>query len=310
MTSTIRPSHKRFLIVFNPLPNKRRKQKLQRVILRLKQAGHDWQLCPTDESYGANKHYFDHNLAEFTDVIVLGGDGTFNLVVNLVQGFDVNVGLIPAGTGNDFARAWYGSKHKDMAHILDVVLGHHVESISLGRCEFDHVRDSESGQSVRYFHNVAGTGFDAALAESMRNQKGIFQSLSYLTAAVRHIPFYKEPHCEIAIGDYEYAYKNLITVFANSRFFGNGMHVAPHADPNSSNLAIVRVEKYPIWTKLALIGKLLMGTHTTSKRVHLTSTEAPIRIRTAGLLLESDGEYIGKSPCRVSIAKNSLLLKR
>ena len=310
MTKIPPPGAKRFLIVFNPLPNKPRKHLLQRLVLRLKQGGHDWHLCPTDENYGANRHYFTNHLHEFTDVIVLGGDGTFNLVVNLVQGSDARVGLIPAGTGNDFARAWYGKKRKDVSHILNTVLGDNVECISLGRVEFADKACSESGEAVRYFHNVMGMGFDAALAKSLRHSKGVFQGLGYLAAALQHIPFYREQACRIRYGETVLQYDNLITILANSPFFGNGMHIAPHADPKSSNLAIVRVEKFPFWTKMALIVRLLLGTHLSSTRVHSVTISNDVTIETTGLDLEADGEYLGHSPCTVSIKEHALLLKR
>jgi len=310
MTSPMKSGQKRFLIVFNPLPNRQRKTKLQRLLLRLRQGGHDWQLFPTDENYHANKHSFELHKGEFTDVIVLGGDGTFNLVVNLVQGHDVTVGLIPAGTGNDFARAWYGKKRNDMSFILDTVLGHRVESVSLGCCEFDDTEQSESKQTKRYFHNVMGMGFDAALAKSLRHNKGMFQSLGYILAALKNIPFYKEPECEIEVESENLQYRNLITVFGNSKFFGNGMAIAPDADPKSSDIQIVRVEKHKLWTKLVLITQLLLGRHKSSPNVDMKVTIEPVIIKTSGLDLEADGEYIGVSPCKVTTVKNALLLKR
>ena len=88
------------------------------------------------------------------------------------------------------------------------------------------------------------------------------------------------------------------------------MHIAPHADPKSSNLAIVRVEKFPFWTKMALIVRLLLGTHLSSNRVYSDTTAIAIEIETAGLDLEADGEYLGHSPCTVSIKEHALLLKR
>ena len=310
MTPPLTPGQKRFLIVFNPLPNRQRKARLQRLLLRLKQGNHDWQLFPTDENYAANKHSFDLHTDKFSDVIVLGGDGTFNLVVNLIQGHNVRVGLIPAGTGNDFARAWYGKSRNNVSHILNVVLGERAEPVSLGCCAFEDVKQSESGQLKRYFHNILGTGFDAALAKDLRHNKGWIQSLGYVLAAVKHIPFFKEPNCEIETESQTHTYHNLITVFANSKFFGNGMPVAPDADPKSSNLQLVRVGKHKAWTKLALITQLLLGRHKSSPHVDMKVCNDPTFIKTPGLDLEADGEYIGTSPCQVSVVENALLLKR
>lgn len=297
-------------MVFNPLPNRKRKRILSRLVGRMREQRLEWSLYPTAEDFSVNEHYFRQHLSEFSDVIVVGGDGTFNQLVNFIQGRSVRVGLMPAGTGNDFARAWYGNKRNNLDHLLDVVLSKDCEAIALGKCEFLNSANSESNQAIRYFHNVLGTGFDSSLAKALRHNKGWFQGLSYLIAAVRNIPFYKEKEIEITSQNKTDKYHNLITAFANSSYFGSGMKIAPNADPKSSSLDIMAVSKHNLATKLGLISLLMMGKHQTSRHVKYEQALESKTIKTEGLDLQADGEYIGQSPCVISIESQGIWLKR
>lgn len=307
---SITRNQQNYLVVFNPVPNRKRKRILSRLVTRLREQNLHWQMYPTSEDYSANEHYFKQHLQQYTDLIIVGGDGTFNLMVNFLVNTNIKVGLLPAGTGNDFARAWYGRKRNNLDQVLDIILSQDSESIHLGKCEFEQVGNSESKRSIRYFHNVLGTGFDSSLAKQLRHNKGWFQGLGYLLAAVRNIPFYREKSIALASSEVSETYLNLITAFANSRYFGSGMDIAPDADPKVSSMDVVSVEQYPLMTKLRLILLLMLGKHQGSKQVRYRTINEPVKIETEGLDLQADGEYIGQSPCVISIESQGIWLKR
>ena len=105
-------------------------------------------------------------------------------------------------------------------------------------------------------------------------------------------------------------WSDLITAFANSRYFGSGMDIAPDADPKVSSMDVVSVEQYPLMTKLRLILLLMLGKHQGSKQVRYRTINEPVKIETEGLDLQADGEYIGQSPCVISIDPQGIWLKR
>ncbi|GAB3002059.1 diacylglycerol/lipid kinase family protein [Psychrosphaera aestuarii] len=312
-----------FLIVFNPVQNTKRQQLLAQLITALKVKKLQYSLYPTEANLTANQHYFKHHLNEFSDIIVLGGDGTFNVVINCVlqDGLNTNIaiGLLPAGTGNDFAKRWYDAtqypKGLSNPQLIDIVIADKTKTLYIGECAFNG--------NTRYFHNVLGVGFDAVIAKQLVHKKSMFKSLSYLVAAARYIPFYREPESELLLSSNEssssnnyinvntYRYKNLITAFANSKFFGGGLPIAPSANPMDANLHLIRVPKLALHRKLALLTKLTMGKHLAEKEVHheILTSDHQGEIIKDGLEIEADGEFIGETPCLVKLSSHTLKIK-
>lgn len=298
-----------YLVVFNPLPNRRRACRLQKLVATLKEKQLIYTLYPTAPTKKANKIFFDKHHSEFTDVIVVGGDGTFNLVLNILVQYDFSVGLLPAGTGNDFARAWYGKDNNDLGTLLDIVTANDTLPITLGYCEWPERGKDVESQRV-YFHNVLGIGFDAAIAKALRHNKGTVPSLSYLIAALWYIPLYNEPECELTGLGLNKRYRNFMTAFANSKYFGSGLPVAPNASPTQTTLQMVKLEQQPLWTKFGLLLKLLRGKHQEAEQVEVLTVEGQVNVVTAGLDIEADGEYLGQTPCGIGKSDKVIRLKR
>jgi YegS/Rv2252/BmrU family lipid kinase len=301
----------KYLIVFNPLPSKKRQQIINLVKQTLIQKNTDFDFYPTDSLLSVNQAYFAANIAQYTDVIVIGGDGTLHCVINCLPiGTDIRVGLVPAGTGNDFSRMWYGRNNKNIQYILDVVTSNTTQFISLGECVFDEKNEHNQYQARRLFHNVMGTGFDSQLSKALRHNKGTFKGLTYLLAAIKNVPFYQERSSSFVIGGITHKYENLITAFANGQYFGGGLKVAPTANPLSDQLDIIQVGKYPLLVKLKLIVLLSLGKHVAAKQVAYTTTNTTSFIDSVGLDLQADGEYIGQSPCSISVIESAINLKK
>jgi len=313
----------RYLVVFNPVQSAKRQKLLALLISELKNRSLNYTLYPTEANLTANKHYFKSHLQQYTDVVVLGGDGTFNVVVNCIVdaqltqklnqklSHKVNVGLLPAGTGNDFSKQWFNKanvkKAKQKGHsqqdLINIVLGNQVQTLYLGECHYDN--------KIRYFNNVLGVGFDAVIAKQLAHQKSLFRSLSYIVAALRHIPFYQEPKCELVLKGKTTKYRNLITAFANSQYFGGGLPIAPNQDGRTESLTVIRAPKLSVIPKVMLLLKLTKGRHLSSKGVvhNQMQKEEEAEITTAGLEIEADGEYIGETPCKVKVSSHTINLK-
>lgn len=293
-----------FLIVVNPVPNRARSKTLKLFLKFIKDRGLSYEIYPTEAALSANRHYFDRHLDKFTDLIVVGGDGTFHNVLNsLPKPISLPIGLIPAGTGNDFARWLYGLHRTNLPFIFEQVVGQWSTSISLGVCEF------ENGHK-QYFHNVLGLGFDALLAKELKDSKGLFRSLGYIIKAVQHIPFYKASALSLRIGEESRTYQNLITAFANGEYFGAGMHIAPNSSAENQPLAMCRIEQLSKLKILAQILRLFNGSHVKQNFVDYREVEETAFIETAGLDIEADGEYLGQSPCSIYLEKHALKIKR
>ncbi len=296
--------HKHYLVIVNPVPSRARTRVLKKFIHFLKSNELSYELYPTEAVQSANRHYFEHNLERFTDLIVIGGDGTFHNVINSLPAENsLPIALIPAGTGNDFARWLYGEQRSNLPFIFEQAVGKWVQQISLGVCEF-------SDGKQKLFHNVLGLGFDALLAKELKDSKGMFRSLGYFAKALQHIPFYKALDMELQIGQENRQYKNLITAFANAEYFGAGLKIAPGADAASNTLNMCRIEQLSRFTVFSQILRLFNGSHVKKNFVDYRTLDSEAEVLTAGLHIEADGEYLGQSPCTIRIKPKALKVKK
>lgn len=296
--------NKHFLVIINPVPSRARASVLNKFIQHLKQHSLSYEVYPTEACQSANRHYFSNHLEQFTDLVVVGGDGTFHNVINsLPEDSEHPIGLIPAGTGNDFARWLYGDQRTNLPFIFEQVVGKWTQTVSLGVCEF-----SDGKQTL--FHNVLGLGFDALLAKELKDSKGMFRSLGYFAKALQHVPFYKAVDMELQIGEESKSYKNLITAFANAEYFGAGLKIAPGADASVPSLQMCRIEQLSRLKVLGQIGRLFNGSHVKQNFVDYRELKTEAHVVTEGLDIEADGEYLGQSPCVIKIKPAALKVKR
>lgn len=240
-------------------------------------------------------------------IVAAGGDGTINEVLNgffhpsgddLLINPEAQLGALPLGTGSDFCRS-IGMYHRDQA--LHALATGTCRSVDLGRIDFE----AQNNQSThRYFINVADLGLGAEAAYRInRASKRFGAFLSYLNGAVRaivaHHPqvvslqFDTETPIEEPIG---------LLVVANSRFFGGGMPIIPHARCDDGHFDVLWLQGTSRGRLLVdLLPKLYRGAHLSHPAVHVRRATS-LRITSPGrLLLETDGEQIGSAPATFRI---------
>jgi len=225
-------------------------------------------------------------------VIAVGGDGTVGLVAGALVGRDATLGIVPAGTGNDFART----------------MGIPMNTAEAARIA---VRGSERAVDVGLvnghpFVNAASVGLSAEVAHNVTAaQKAMLGPLAYPATAARLLVSHR-PLCVRLSGDAAFEGWSHQLVVANGHFQGGGTPTLPEADPESGRLAAYLVEGRSRVT-LFLVGLLVrFGRHTElaptvtfEGRRFLVETERPRRIN-------ADGEEIGRTPAEFSIRPRAL----
>jgi len=157
-------------------------------------------------------------------VVAWGGDGTFNEVASQVAFSGTAIGLVPAGSGNGFARELLVDWEPSLA--LEIALCGDIQWIDIG--EF----------GGRLFFNVAGVGFDAHMA-TMFNAKNGCGSFQYFMTTLRELAIYK-PKCYTLKSDQTIMTKRaLVIAVANTRQYGNRAIIAPMARPDDGLLELV-----------------------------------------------------------------------
>lgn len=243
-------------------------------------------------------------------IVAVGGDGTFNEVINGMHDFDkVNLAMIPLGSGNDLGRG-LGITNKDpLARLEDILTDCHdreraaesesrVRRMDLGRVELD------DGNS-RLFAISCGMGFDAAVCRGVDHMymKGILNKLhlgrlSYLTKTLQTIlsmplyrgrVFYRKEKGRSCL-----EVENMIFVAAmNQAAEGGGVPMYPGANAFDGKFGICLADSVPRLLALIMLPGFLFRMHKILPGVHQIETKNLQIHMEEALPVHSDGEDLG-----------------
>lgn len=229
-----------------------------------------------------------------TGVVSVGGDGTAFEVACGLMNTGVPMGIIPAGTGNDFIKT-VGLPKKPL-DALEFILNHDARPVDVG------------GLNDRLFLNVCGTGFDVTVLDYTTAAKKYCRGLlPYLIGLIRGIAHYKPVYVRFTADGHTEEREVLICSIANGRFFGGGIAICPEASADDGLLDLVIAEHQPRWKLPFLVPSLLMGgidkfSFTTHKRCR------EVEIYSKGMRLNIDGEITNIDSAKFSVLQGALKL--
>jgi diacylglycerol kinase (ATP) len=226
-------------------------------------------------------------------VVVIGGDGMLHAAINNIKGNPI--GLIPAGTGNDFARA-LGLSLEDPIESIRRVLSADVEEVDLGK-----VGDE-------YFAAICSTGFDSVVNERANKLKWPTGKMKYNIAMLLELPRFKPRNYEIVIDGKQMQTQAMLIAIANGLSYGGGMKVCPAADIQDGLLDIMILAPVPKLEFIRIFPSVFKGLHVTHPAVSILQGRS-IQIN-ADAVAYADGERIGELPLDVSISHNQLKVLR
>lgn len=205
--------------------------------------------------------------AGFDVVVACGGDGTINEVVNGIAGTSAKLGVIPVGTGNDFAIAMNIPVDPEAA--CRVLLRGNSRRVDLCRV------------NGRYFINAFGTGFDAEVAlEVNRGVKFLRGIWAYLFAVFKLLFKYRAQEAVVTLDGKEIRIRPTIIGVTNAETYGGGMKICVGAKVDDGLFRVCLVDDMPKIKILWLLPKAIKGTHAGLKEVRLLDV-AHISIRTS-----------------------------
>jgi len=227
-------------------------------------------------------------------VVAVGGDGTAYEVACGLLGTGVAMGIVPAGTGNDFIKT-VGIPKKPL-QALDAILNGSARPVDVGRL------------NNRMFLNICGTGFDVQTLEyTLAAKKYVRGILPYLIGLVRAIFSYEPVHVSFTVDGETQERDVLLCSIANGQYFGGGIPVCPDARADDGLLDMVIVETKPRWKIPFYLPGLMMGKIdrfkvTTHKRC------SSMTIRSKAMKLNVDGEILNMDEAEFEILPGKLLL--
>jgi len=217
------------------------------------------------------------------DVIyAVGGDGTINEVMNGVVGSENTLCILPAGSGNDFARTLYADipkRHRTVKGILERIDGMKPKKIDC------------SSADGNYFINIASVGFDAEVVRNSERYENIpgLRKISYILSIFYTIFHYKGIDLEGEIDGQPFCQKSLLLCVANGKYYGGGVKVAPEAEFDDGKLDAYLIESVSPLTFLSVLPRLMAGTHTKLRFVKHIKADSVV-LRGKDLTLNLDGE--------------------
>ena len=211
-----------------------------------------------------------------TTIFCVGGDGTLNLLVNLLAKKGANLGIIPSGTGNDFYKTFKEFKG---------------DKIDLGK-----VND-------RYFINVASIGLDAEIANYANKLKKEAKNKNVYIKSLIHEYLNFKP-IDLNINNKEQ--KSTILTVCNAKYYGGGFQISPQSKLNDGMFDIIDVKSLKKLEILYLISKLVQGTHLNDKKVNSYKTDSITISSNSILNCNIDGEIIKDNKFEFSLDHNSL----
>ncbi len=302
-------AHDRWLVVINPNAGTRKGEKdWERISLLLTDNGFDFHPVFTETRLHAMKLTVDFIQRGFRKIIVVGGDGTMNEVVNgifrqkVVPTTDIMLGMISVGTGNDWVRTFnIPTAYKGAVEILrrESTM---LQDAGIVKYQNDHCEKS------RYFINMAGLGFDGLVAQKTNRDKDLGRSnpLIYIKNLVSSLFAYKSSQTKVIVDGQVISDKIFSISIGIGQFNGGGMRQAPDALPDDGLFDLTLIKDMKKLSVVASIRRLYNGTIGQHKRV-MTLVGKFIRIESEiPVLLETDGESLGHSPFEFQIVPKSV----
>lgn len=280
-------------VVVNPISGGGRGARIGRqVVEQLRQAG---SLGTVINASSAEETLSQTRLVVAEDgdgVIAVGGDGLVHLVIQALAQSGVPLGVVPAGTGNDFARA-LGMPLDSPEQIVQRILTTPPQPIDLGLA------------NQRFFGAILSTGFDSMVNERANSMRWPRGPMRYNVAIARELPVFKPRQYRFTIDGETFDTEAMLVAVANAASYGGGMKICPQAQIHDGWLDVLILKPLSKLAFLRVFPRVYAGTHVTHPAVVIRRARS-VEID-ADAIAYADGERQGVLPTRVTIAQNALL---
>jgi YegS/Rv2252/BmrU family lipid kinase len=235
-------------------------------------------------------------------LVVVGGDGTLNEVVNGVAGTDAEIAVLPSGTGQDFGRTHGIPTRFDDA--VRVALDGVSRTVDVGRVDM-------AGGGSRFFANVGSVGMSGAVARRANGMsKALGGKATFYYALTREFVGWRNTMVTVHLPDGEQRRGRMHDVIvANGRWHGGGMQLAPTADYEDGLFDVVLIGDVSKLDFVTTSPKLYSGRYLEHPKVELLRASAVEVTADEPLPIEVDGEPIGTIPARFEVVPKALRVR-
>ncbi len=232
---------------------------------------------------------------EFTDVWIVGGDGTLNYFINHYPNIDLPLVIFKGGTGNDFAWKLYGNCSTQEQ--FNLVLQATPKPVDAAIC------------NDALYINAVGIGFDGEVLQSMKAIRFIGGHIGYYLAVLKKILTFKESSFKIYSNDLLVDEKFLLVMINNSSRTGGGFYVSPKASVNDGLLDLVIVKPLNVLQRFFYLPRIEKGKHLHLPFVrHVLRTQFTVE-SDKELSAQMDGELFKAQRFTFAVLKDKFLFR-
>jgi YegS/Rv2252/BmrU family lipid kinase len=238
----------------------------ERIIIGLENRGIDADLVATTAPREAPRLALEAARSRVDLVVAAGGDGTVHEVANgllkaLSQGVDGPVlGVLPVGTGNDFAKLI--GPLDDLDRSMDLLVEGELRRFDACTAEWN--------ESKQWFINAAGTGIDVDVVRHIVKKRGRPSPAvwKYLSSVLKSLVTFRAIPLRVRLDDRVIEQKVMIVVAGNGRCVGGGFWVCPRAEPDDGRFDICMIDEVSFLGAMVPLARVMRGKHENHRKVH------------------------------------------
>lgn len=213
----------------------------------------------------------------FSDIFIVGGDGTLNYFINHYPGIHLPLVLFKGGTGNDFHWLLYGDQ--TLEDQLQIALNAMPKPIDVGKC------------NGRYFINGLGIGFEGAVVKDLSGKKKRPGKASFFISILKNIFSYRSKFYTVESVEKTLKGKMFLVDISNGRRAGGGFHIAPEASADDGLLDVVIADALHPLQRLFYLPVIEKGKHLNLFFIHHYHTKQINIVSEDRVSYHLDGEY-------------------
>ena len=225
-------------------------------------------------------------------VAAVGGDGLLRPIAGALKGTPAAVALIPAGRGNDLARVLGVPRRPAEAARMAVEGG-------------ERLLDVASVDGTPYL-GIASFGFDSDANRIANDAKLVKGNAVYLYAALRALAAWRPAHFEVTVDGSRHTATGYSVAVGNSRAYGGGMLLLPHAELDDGKLDVLITTDAPKRIALRGLAKVFKGTHLELPNVRVLKGEVIEVSSDRPFVVYADGDPIGATPATLRVERRVL----
>ena len=234
-------------------------------------------------------------------VVAVGGDGTINEVMNGLVNSKKALGILPFGSGNDFAKAT--NIPHNIHEAIRVIINNKRKLIDIGKVTTSNqIKNIFKLSEERYFINGIGVGFDASVAYESSKIKILRGLPLYITSIFKALLTYRIPNFSLQLDDEDFNNRYFLIAVGNGQSSGGGFYLTPNAKLDDSKFDVCYVDNITLLEIIKFFPSVLKGLHGKYKKVHFTQAKRISVASVDGFFVHADGEIVGNNISKVEIS--------